>query len=70
MPRQQREVVGRHEARAGEEDATGKSSTSDLREGRRTYLIRGVQRVCTPVEWVEIDNHDDLARAREIVCPS
>ena len=22
------------------------------------------------VEWVEIDNHDDLARAREIVCPS
>jgi choline kinase len=22
------------------------------------------------VDWVEIDNHDDLARAREIVCPS
>jgi choline kinase len=22
------------------------------------------------VNWVEIDNHDDLARAREIVCPS
>jgi choline kinase len=22
------------------------------------------------VDWVEVDNHDDLARAREIVCPS
>ncbi|MEU4603092.1 phosphocholine cytidylyltransferase family protein [Kribbella sp. NPDC023972] len=34
----------------------------------RGYRIDGAP--IGAVEWVEIDNHDDLARAREIVCPT
>jgi choline kinase len=42
-------------------------------DGYQELVDRGVRIDVAPigkVDWVEIDNHVDLARAREIVCPS
>jgi choline kinase len=42
-------------------------------DGYQELINRGRRIDVAPigkVDWVEIDNHDDLARAREIVCPS
>jgi choline kinase len=42
-------------------------------DGYQEFVDRGGRIDVAPigqVDWVEIDNHDDLARAREIVCPS
>jgi choline kinase len=40
-------------------------------DGYQTYVDRGLTAHVAPIgklEWVEVDNHDDLARAREIAC--
>ena len=40
-------------------------------DGFQEYADRGGEVRAAPigdVEWVEVDNHDDLARAREIAC--
>jgi len=40
-------------------------------DGYQTYVDRGLVAHVAPigkVDWVEVDNHDDLARAREIAC--
>jgi choline kinase len=42
-------------------------------DGYQVLVDQGFRIDVTPigaVAWVEIDNHDDLARAREIVCPT
>jgi choline kinase len=42
-------------------------------DGYQVLVDQGLRIDVAPigkVDWVEIDNHDDLARAREIVCPS
>ena len=55
-------------------EATFKRDTSLYYEdGYQELVDRGGQVHCAPigsVEWVEVDNHDDLARAREIGCRS
>jgi choline kinase len=55
-------------------EATWKRDTSLYYEdGYQELADRGGQVHCAPigtVEWVEVDNHDDLARAREIGCRS
>ena len=40
-------------------------------DGYQEYVDRGLTAHVAPIgklEWVEVDNHDDLARAREIAC--
>jgi choline kinase len=55
-------------------EATFRRDTSLYYEdGYQEMVDRGGQVHCAPigaVEWVEVDNHDDLARAREIGCRS
>lgn len=59
----------------GDEEETGKPATSDLREGRRTYLLQQAYKMAAPAEIAELDaivgdenvTNDQLERARAIV---
>ena len=58
----------------GDEEVTGKPATSDLREGRRTYLLQQAYRLASPVQRAELDGFigtqvtvSQLERARAIV---
>jgi geranylgeranyl diphosphate synthase, type II len=59
----------------GDEEETGKPATSDLREGRRTYLLQRAYQMATDAEIAELDaivgdetvSHEQLERARTIV---
>lgn len=59
----------------GDEEETGKPATSDLREGRRTYLLQQAYKMATAAEIAELDaivgdeqvTDEQLERARAIV---